>query len=183
MFCHLKEPLPLPPPTPNLETYVMLISGLNISEKLKIDDLKLELLSQFINGCVGATPSTNNIIARQICHIIIAGNLIHPIEDSYNNEMKKYSIKNVPVKSIQAIRDIDLYISRLVPTIAISVMPGPNDPTGLMLPQQKLFRPMFTKSSIYNTFNPMTNPAKINIGGCIFLGQSTIFYYPCACSH
>lgn len=51
-------------------------------------------------------------------------------------------------------------------------MPGANDPTNYVLPQQPLHRCMFPSSGKLSTLNMVTNPYRCMVEGLLFVGTS-----------
>merc|ERR1712142_1264010 len=49
------------------------------------------------------------------------------------------------------------------------IMPGPNDPATMVLPQQPLHRVMFPQAGLFPTLQSVTNPYSMQVAGRNFL--------------
>ena len=146
------------------DKYVVLVSGLNVGG-VNADVLSLELLIDQLTGCGGGGE-----IMSQVCHVIIAGNLI---ADKYESTQRgKGGEKNQTICTLESVSVADEYLSRIVSSVQVTLMPGENEPGNITLPQQPLYEPMFPKSISYSTLNMVTNPNFMNIDGRTFLGTS-----------
>ena len=52
-----------------------------------------------------------------------------------------------------------------VGNINVNLMPGPNDPATIVLPQQPLHRVMFSSAGLYPTLACVTNPYSCTLAG------------------
>jgi DNA polymerase II small subunit/DNA polymerase delta subunit B len=73
----------------------------------------------------------------------------------------------------EPLRVADNLLSQFARSVCLDVMPGPDDPSNVALPQQPLHQCMFPRSAGYRDgFQLVTNPYKCEIGGTVFLGHS-----------
>lgn len=166
---------------------VAIVSGLSISGD-EGDTLALDLLMEWMLG--EAASLTDQEGAANISRLIIAGNsLAHaqPIpsrEDvisAKKNAQKKYGYDAASYNAAPTDR-LDTFLATLLPSIPITLLPGPTDPTSTSLPQQPIHAAMFPHSRAYmeniapsaenepNWFDSVTNPVEFDIDGWRFLG-------------
>lgn len=74
--------------------------------------------------------------------------------------------------SVRALRDADAFAALLVASCDVDVMPGPNDPANLTLPQLPMHPCLFPISARFSSFHPVTNPYEADICGARVLGSS-----------
>jgi DNA polymerase delta subunit 2 len=61
---------------------------------------------------------------------------------------------------------------QLAAAVPVDVMPGTDDPSNFILPQQPLHRCLLPRSSRYSSLRLVTNPYEATVGGRAFLGCS-----------
>ena len=159
-YASIPGPLQLSPSQE--DKYLLLVSGLNVGG-VNTDMLSLELLIDHLTGCGGGAPDSE--IMSKVCHVIIAGNLIA------NKYLNKNKDKSQAVCTLESISTADSYLSRIVTSLQVTLMPGTNEPGNITLPQQPLYEPMFPKSITYSTLNMVTNPNLMSLDGTTLLGN------------
>ena len=156
----------IPGPEPSIalgdDKYLMLVSGLNVGGT-NTDMLSLELLVDQLTGCGGGVIDSE--IMSKVCHVIIAGNLI---ADRY---VRRSRDKSQAASTLESVSTADSYLSRIVSSVQVTLMPGANEPGNITLPQQPLYEPMFPKSTSYSTLNMVTNPNLMGIDNRTILGS------------
>lgn len=137
------------------------VSGLDITGA-EDDDLSLDLLMEYLTG--EATGPSDQASASSITRLIIAGNSLakaSPILSREDFNLKKSTKKNYgyDASSYNAnpADKFDFFLSQILPTLPITLLPGENDPANVALPQQPLHPALFPLSRAYA--NP---PAKSN---------------------
>ncbi|KAK2197024.1 bifunctional DNA polymerase alpha-delta-epsilon [Babesia duncani] len=142
--------LPGPPKPLNVqilakeEKYLAFVSGLEISTA-NANHQNLMLLRDFFLG--------NNPHTQKIIRIVIAGNGIGECD-------------------ADSLAQSDIYFAQLAASVPVDLMPGPNDPTNLNLPQQPIHPCLMEHSKRYTTFKSTTNPYFFTLDGIRFLGVS-----------
>eukprot|EP01083_Nonionella_stella_P295931 1005541_1 len=136
--------------------------------------MNIEMLFNYLCGYLGDNKCA---ISSKICRIIFVGNIICeelPDEDEsifYDKSFKKN--EQIKISSIDSrLKELDLWISQLAASVSIDIMPGFNDPSDHLLPQQPFHRCLFPLSSSFNTFKRVTNPYSIQIDNRYCLGSS-----------
>ncbi|KAH7355862.1 DNA polymerase alpha/epsilon subunit B-domain-containing protein [Pyrenochaeta sp. MPI-SDFR-AT-0127] len=162
-----------------------IVSGLDITGA-DDDELSLALLSEYLTGEAGGPPTQAE--ASKITRLIIAGNsLSHasPILSREDFAVKKSKAKNYgyDASSYNAspAERLDTFLSDLLPSLPITLLPGASDPANVALPQQPLHPALFPKSRLYaeppvksnetlHGLDAVTNPWDGDIEGYRVLG-------------
>ena len=114
--------------------------------------------------------------------MIIAGDSIEPLQTVDEEEDLKnyittnnYGSKNISKYNNEALKQLDLFISELITTMPIAVMPGEHDPAEICLPQQPLHKSLFkTNQSVLGSsrLSRLTNPTWLEVDKVRLLGTS-----------
>lgn len=138
-----------------------LVSGLDITGT-EDDDLSLDLLMEFLTGEASGPPDQAN--ASNISRLIIAGNSLlnaSPILSREDFNAKKSAKKHYgyDASSYNATNaeKLDSFLSQILPTLPITVLPGENDPANVALPQQPLHPALFPLCRAYANPPAMSN--------------------------
>jgi DNA polymerase delta subunit 2 len=109
--------------------------------------------------------------------VVVAGNSVSIKEDeneayshfakdrAQNDRRKNETIGN-------ALNDFDIFLTSLVSSVSVLLMPGASDPSTFALPQQPFPKFLVRNSSQYSNLNNTTNPCKASVGGIRVLGTS-----------
>jgi DNA polymerase delta subunit 2 len=171
---------------------IALVSGLGISGT-EADTMSLSLLSEYLLG-EALGPEDQASVAK-LCRLIIAGNSISsdvitaPPPDAMDTGSKKATQKKYGYDSSAynptPTAHLDQFLSELLPSIPITVMPGEHDPANASLPQQPVHQAMFPHSRAYASphttalegqepgwFDSVTNPWDGDVEGWRLMGTS-----------
>lgn len=171
---------------------IVLISGLSISGT-EADTLNLSLLSEYLLG--EALGTEDQVGVTKFCRVIIAGNSISsdvitaPPPDPMDTGTKKATQKKYGYDSSAynptPTAHLDQFLSELLPSIPITIMPGEHDPANASLPQQGIHQVMFPHSRAYGSqhrsseeglepgwFDSVTNPWDGDVEGWRLMGNS-----------
>ena len=154
------------------DCYVLLVSGLAIGGKNE-KSLQMQLLLDYILGMIG--ESLDNNLSSEIVHMVVAGNSISgDTLDKESQSKAKYLTYKAEASTVQAMEDLDYFLSQLVPYISVDVMGGEFDLTNHILPQKPMHPCMFPLSKRYlgKTFSLTSNPYECSINGVHMLGSS-----------
>ncbi|KAF2015965.1 DNA polymeras-like protein subunit delta-2 [Aaosphaeria arxii CBS 175.79] len=161
------------------------VSGLDITGT-QDDDINLDLLVEYLTGEVGADTTQKQTSA--ITRLVIAGDsLAHasPIpsreEFAAKNRGKKHYGYDASAYNSSPPERLDEFLSEILPSLPITLLPGPSDPANVALPQQPLHPAMFPKSRQYakppvesneslEGLDSVTNPWEGDIEGWRVLG-------------
>lgn len=171
---------------------IVLVSGLGISGT-EADTLSLSLLSEYLLG--EALGTEDQISATKLCRLIIAGNSISsdvitaPPPDAMDTGTRKATHKKYGYDSAAynptPTAHLDQFLSELLPSIPITIMPGEHDPANASMPQQPIHPAMFPHSRAYASqhmsneegsepgwFDSVTNPWDGDVEGWRLMGNS-----------
>ncbi|VVC90889.1 unnamed protein product [Leptidea sinapis] len=155
--CMLQKPLP------KLEndSYLVLMSGLNLALQSTEHLFALNLFLEWISGFCGTSNYQEEI--SKVVRVIIAGGIF-----SSHSDERTLNESDV----IAAAPHVDSICAALSSVTPLDLMPGCKDPTGIMLPQKPFHYCLFPKAVEYNTFNRVSNPYECDIGGLTCLGTA-----------
>ncbi|KAI0969693.1 DNA polymerase alpha/epsilon subunit B-domain-containing protein [Xylaria arbuscula] len=163
---------------------IAIVSGLGFSGSDASHSLELNLLLDYLLG--EALDPTAQRELSQISRLIIAGNSIsleerQPIdEDSAEGKVdqKKYGYDSSSYNALPS-QLLDEFLSDLLPTIPITLLPGAQDPANSSYPQQPIHPAIFPLSRAYTAapsstetgwLDTVTNPWEGEIDGWRVLG-------------
>ncbi len=156
--------------------------------------MSLSLLSEYLLGEALATKDQAS--TTKLCRLIIAGNSISadvitaPLPDALDTGTKKATQKKYGYDSAAynptPTAHLDQFLSELLPSIPITLMPGEHDPANVSLPQQEIHQAMFPHSRTYASrqpynaegqlepgwFDSVTNPWDGDVEGWRLMGNS-----------
>lgn len=161
---------------------VAIVSGLGISGD-EADSLSLDLLMEFLLGEAGGSAEQEE--ACRISRLIIAGNSLDesaplPSSDELSGKKagKKYGYDSSAYNPAPTIH-LDIFLSTLLPSIPITLLPGDSDPANVSLPQQPIHPALFPQSRAYAAtpgseepgwFDSVTNPWEGDVDGWRLMG-------------
>lgn len=148
--------------------YVLFLSGLDLVH-LEKTNIFLQIIIQWLSGLILLNQEINS---KDICRVIIAGNSIRTIPEKAKPTISMTSRVPESTDTIDAVKILDGFLVNLCQIIDVDIMPGENDPSNHILPQQPLHHCMFPESSKYKSFNQVPNPYKCSLGGLTVLGSS-----------
>ena len=93
------------------------------------DPMPLQLLADYVTGSLGGE---SDAVARQIARLVVVGNLIKETGEVPMTGMDKREAK----RSVSSLKEADLFLTQVASSMPIDIMPGPNDPCNVSLPQQ-----------------------------------------------
>ncbi|MCJ1247441.1 hypothetical protein MMC30_004655 [Trapelia coarctata] len=161
---------------------VAIISGLGISGH-EANSLTIDLLMEFLLGEACGLPEQQK--ACKISRLIIAGNALSeasplPAADDLTGKKanKKYGY-DASAYNPAPTAHLDNFLSTLLPSIPITLIPGASDPANVSLPQQPIHPAMLPHSRAYAAvpgssepgwFDSSTNPWEGDVDGWRMLG-------------
>lgn len=179
---------------------VAIISGLSITGQSG-EELALDLLTEWLLG--EATSPQLQDLAASVSRLIIAGNSLaeytplaaredlHPSATGKKAAASKKYGYDASAYNPAPPEHLDLFLSSLLPSIPITLLPGASDPANVSIPQQPLHPALFPNSRTYSapptwqpappgkkqppfevsTFHSTTNPASFTQAGYLWLGN------------
>ncbi|KAI4520548.1 DNA polymerase alpha/epsilon subunit B-domain-containing protein [Schizophyllum commune] len=145
------------------DSWVACVSGLNVGAP-SAADAQLQMLVEYLTGEGGGLDDT--ISASQISRLVIAGDSLSTVlvTEEVTDERKArrfgYDATTFSPHPTLSLSATLLDIGRSMP---IHLLPGANDPSGAIMPQQPLPRRMFGMVSKLSTFKCETNPTFIDL--------------------
>lgn len=141
-------------------TKVALISGINATPNSPVGSLRLQLLQDTLTG-----ELDSNSDLAQCSRCMIVGNSLSPGEN--RNDLPG------------SLKELTPFLSNILKSIPVDILPGENDPSDKSLPQQPLHKalfddalnPFFEKENS-DIFNTVTNPYWFDIAGLQLLATS-----------
>ena len=155
--------------------------------------MALELLTDYLLGYTGFSGNEENSPssgASKITRLIIAGNslgtsvITNAASDKKKAAPKKYGY-DASAYNASPITQLDTFLSEILPSIPVTLMPGQSDPANFSLPQQGIHRAMFPQSRAYcappqtgeekpepGWFDSVTNPWEGEVEGWRIWGSS-----------
>ncbi|EQK98195.1 DNA polymerase subunit delta-2 [Ophiocordyceps sinensis CO18] len=170
---------------------IALVSGLSFSGTDASHSLELSLLLEFLLGESLGPPAQMD--ASRINRLIIAGNSISTTTDRKPDEgaadkkaSKEYDYDARAYNALPS-QLFDDFVSELLPSLPVTLMPGAQDPANASYPQQPIHMAMFPRARLYGPepskpaakpetepgwFDAVTNPFEAEIDGWRMLGTS-----------
>jgi DNA polymerase delta subunit 2 len=172
---------------------IAIVSGLSFSGTDASYDLELNLLLEYLLG-EALSPDEQNSLS-QISRLIIAGDSISTTatkekddeeggedDDEKKTVNKKYGYDASAYNPVPS-QLFDEFLSELLPSIPITLLPGAHDPANASYPQQPIHTAMFPLSRAYAAdpatastssqpgwFDAVTNPWEAEVEGWRILG-------------
>ncbi|KAI9841212.1 MAG: hypothetical protein M1837_000939 [Sclerophora amabilis] len=151
---------------------IAIVSGLSFSGD-EANSLNADLLMEYLLG--EATAATTQASIPEISRLIIAGNSVaentllpadrdvsslSTLEESAAKKVttKKYGYDSSSYNPAPTAH-FDSFLSTLLPTIPVTLIPGASDPTNVSLPQQPIHTAIFPRSRAYSAAPPGDKPS------------------------
>jgi DNA polymerase delta subunit 2 len=139
---------------------IAFVSGLGITGSSS-GSLTLELLTDYLLGYTGS--GDEDVSPARISRLVIAGNSLGDVETmtaaaaaatngdaAQKNKQgpKKYGY-DASAYNASPITQLDNFLSEILPSIPVTLMPGESDPANFSLPQQGIHRAMLPRAKVY----------------------------------
>ena len=170
---------------------IAFISGLEFSGK-EADSLYVDMLVEYLLGEIGGTADSDT--SSSISRLIIAGNSVSPevIEEQPLGE-EDYEVEDEekPIPFLEATTynpepttQLDEFLSEILPSVPVTIMPGQFDISNYSLPQQPVHPALLPRTRCYAStnivdpeqdpgwFDSITNPWEGDIDGWRLLGNA-----------
>ncbi|KAI9158683.1 DNA polymerase delta small subunit [Paramyrothecium foliicola] len=163
---------------------IAIVSGLSFSGTDASYALELELLLEYLLG-EALTPADQSRVSH-ISRLVVAGNSISTVdlkpaalEDPLEKQAsKKYGYDASSYNAVPS-QLFDEFLSEILPSIPVTLLPGPQDPANASYPQQPIHPAMFPLARAYvkdpassqpGWFDSVTNPWEGEVDGWRVLG-------------
>lgn len=146
------------------DEYVAVVSGLSIGSPSPAD-AQIQMLVEYLTGEVGGPDDQQ--LASQITRLIIAGNSLSLAEYSEEGEdekkPRKFGASAQAHFSPHPNLTLSAHLHDLTSALPVHILPGEDDPSGIILPQQPFPRAMFGKAATFESFHCESNPAWLRV--------------------
>ncbi|KAG2077774.1 hypothetical protein BDR04DRAFT_423814 [Suillus decipiens] len=146
------------------DEYVAVISGLSIGSPSPAD-AQIQMLVEYLTGEAGGPEDQQ--LASQITRLIIAGNSLslaeYGEEDEDDKRPRKFGASSQANFSPHPNLTLSAHLLDLTSALPVHILPGEDDPSGTILPQQPFPRAMFGKAAAFESFHCESNPAWLRI--------------------
>lgn len=168
--------------SPARSNKIAIVSGLSFSATDASYAMELNLLTEYLLGEALSFDAQKEV--SQISRLIIAGNSIsteegkHADDDDQVKKQKKYGYDASAYNAVPS-QLLDGFLADLLPTMPVTLLPGPQDPANASYPQQAIHTAMFPLSRRYaftatskeaGWFDTVTNPWEGELDGWRVLG-------------
>ena len=158
----------LPAPQPSLpflsaDRYLCVVSSLHLSSS----SFETELFLEFLKGSTGDDDEEQ--YAAKVGHVLIAGNIVPSGAAPSSRKPLSFGEKE---RAADPIVEADRFLSSLASAIPVSVMPGNDDPSNHLLPQQPFHRCLLPSASRNSNLSRVSNPYSCSLGGRLLLATS-----------
>ncbi|KAG9255336.1 DNA polymerase alpha/epsilon subunit B-domain-containing protein [Emericellopsis atlantica] len=158
---------------------IAIVSGLSFSASDASHGLELNLLLEYLLGEALGPQGQSDV--SQISRLIIAGDSIDAAQADEQPEKKGAKKYGYDASAYNALPSqlFDEFLSELLPTIPVTLMPGAQDPANASYPQQPIHAAMFPTARAYaqvpgskepGWFDTTTNPWEAEVDGWRMLG-------------
>ncbi|KAJ3305251.1 hypothetical protein HDV03_001849 [Kappamyces sp. JEL0829] len=175
----LLEPQPSLPLESDSETWIAIVSGLDIGAtdpSAQTGDFLVQLFADWISGELGSKET--RALTSKISRLYIAGNsLAQPsAEDEARRTVKNKFGRGVVEFDPHPLESLDEFFSSLLPSLHVGVISGQTDPTTHLLPQKPIHPSLLHESNHYSSLSTLSNPVffKENETLCIGTGGQII---------
>lgn len=126
-----------------------------------------ELLLEEIRGTLD-DAGIEGSYARSVVQMIVAGNVVARPPPGTTGAVSTED-KDILTRRL---RDSDAFLSAVAATLPVAIMPGVNDATNALLPQQPMHRCLLPSASRSENLSRVPNPFACRINGRLFVGTS-----------
>ncbi|KAH3661869.1 hypothetical protein OGAPHI_006048 [Ogataea philodendri] len=161
----------IPRSVQNTGNKLLFISGLHINPESNL--ALVEILKEYLMGELDTAPETIEFL-KSITEVVLAGDSIKCSDksDQVVLEKDKYRELNKSNYDADALKQLDRFVSELLNSVPVTIMPGDSDPSESSLPKQPLHPSFFSSAGQFTNFKRATNPTWFEIDGLRLLGTS-----------
>lgn len=142
-----------------------IVSGLSMGDPSS-GEAQVQMLVEYLAGETGGPDDQK--LASQVTRLIIAGNLFSRVwtdngDEGDENRPRKYGSAAQAKFSTHPNVTLSAHLEDLASVLPVHVLPGGDDPAGVILPQQPFPLAMFGKAAEFETFRCETNPVWLRV--------------------
>ena len=146
------------------EVSVCVMSGLDLAGQEAGWLGSAQLAADWLVGSAGS-PGEQAELARTERLIIAGDSLGAGTRVKEDLDRAKYLTATTSAGSLAGVRQLDDLLVQIVGNLSVDLMPGPQDPTTAMLPQQPLHKVVFRQARMFPTLATVTNPYSCSLAG------------------
>lgn len=145
--------------------YLAVVSGLSMGDPSS-GEAQVQMLVEYLTGETGGPDDQK--LASQVTRLIIAGNSFSRVwtdngDEGNENRPRKFGSAAQAKFSTHPNVTLAAHLQDLASALPVHVLPGADDPAGVILPQQPFPRAMFGKAAEFESFRCETNPVWLRI--------------------
>lgn len=145
--------------------YLAVVSGLSMGDPSS-GEAQVQMLVEYLTGEAGGPDDQK--LASQVTRLIIAGNSFSRLwtdngDEGNENRPRKFGSAAQAKFSTHPNVTLSAHLQDLASALPVHVLPGGDDPAGVILPQQPFPRAMFGKAAEFESFRCETNPVWLRI--------------------
>jgi len=147
------------------DVFVMFVSGIGLGATWNIP-MREAMFLDFISGKLGNEEDYR--FCSQIAHLFVLGNLLCDVgQETLMKKLQEQQTMNAGQQFFNAehLISADRFLTTLLSTIPVTLLPGEMDPTNFLLPQQPLHPCLLPSSSKYISLRRVTNPYQCQVNG------------------
>ncbi|KDQ59486.1 hypothetical protein JAAARDRAFT_174842 [Jaapia argillacea MUCL 33604] len=150
------------------DEWIALTSGLNVGEASEAD-AQIQMLVEYLTGEAGGLEDQAS--SSRISRLIIAGNSLSAAVSTPSGsngvevgerKPRRYGY-DATTFSAHPTENLSSTLHDIAQVMPIHILPGENDPSGTILPQQSFPRAMFGSASSFSSFSCETNPTYLRL--------------------
>ncbi|KAI6038987.1 DNA polymerase alpha/epsilon subunit B-domain-containing protein [Pisolithus marmoratus] len=149
------------------DEYLAVVSGLSMGDPSS-GEAQVQMLVEYLTGETGGPDDQK--LASQVTRLIIAGNSFSRVWTDNTDEgdenrpiQRKFGSAAQARFSTHPNVTLSAHLQDLASALPVHVLPGGDDPAGVILPQQPFPRAMFGKAAELESFRCETNPVWLRI--------------------
>ena len=150
------------------ELSLAVLSGLELAGAEAGWLFSAQLAADWLVGSAGS-PGEQADLARTERLIIAGDSLGADTRAREEQDRAKYLTATTSAGSLAGVRQLDDLLVQIVGSLSTDLMPGPQDPTTAMLPQQPLHKVTLRQAGLFPTLSTVTNPYTCSLAGRLII--------------
>jgi DNA polymerase delta subunit 2 len=143
-------------------TYTAFVSDLSVGRS---DLLAHQQCVAFLQGALGGAADAQ--VAARVGQVVVLGNTVSSASGSTSASTVELSAElkaaYEPAFAAGSLHMVGTALAEVASACPVTVLPGSQDPSNHMIPQQPFHQCLFPLASTYQSFNSITNPGMVTI--------------------
>ena len=127
----------------------------------QLGTIKGQLLADLLSGNLGA-PRLQHQLA-QVARVVLAGNTVGQLELQIKHHHQQLSAEET-ARLLDSLHTVDMVLAQMCSSVHVDLMPGQQDPSNSLVPQQPFNVTLFPYASRYSSFHAVSNPYRARVG-------------------